>query len=167
MDRFEEKQAIKGAVAAALELLRKHKRGDVVPWAAIEGAAGFERYTRHWAAFLKRTRRDFMGETGICLWPVTDVGMELLTTQDQLITRSAKRRRKALRQMRRDVKELAAIPDADLTSRQKVLRANQVAAGREGARQVNRQLRLTQILAKPSSSGQPRPVMATAAAKSA
>ncbi len=155
----EESPVVTGAVGRVLAVLRKRRRGDVVSWGEIEGAAGFERYTQHWPAFFKRLRRDFMRETGICMWPVgQNGGMELLTQQDQLVKRAAKRRLKAVRQFTRDYRELIAVPDKGLSDRQRVIKATQLEASRRGRRAALQQVRLAQSLEKPSSSGIPRPV---------
>lgn len=158
MDRklFAEVPEVRKAVGRALMLFSERKRGEVVPWADIEGAAGFERYTRHWSAFWSRLRRDFMGRTGICLWPEVNVGAKLLTIEEQLNARAVHRRRKAFRQLRRDQRELDALPNAELSDRQREVKARQLSAAREAKRQVLRQLRVGHALSKPSSSGQPR-----------
>lgn len=156
-DQFAEKEAIRQGVRKTLDVLAGFRRGQTAPWVAIESAAGISRYSTHWAAFFKRLRRDFLRNTGICLWPVPTVGMRLLTVQEQLTTRAAARRRKAFRQMRKDECELAAVPDKDMTARQRLLRSNQMAAAKEGKREVLRQLRVAHILSKPSGGERVRP----------
>jgi hypothetical protein len=150
-----------------MEVMKEYNRGDIVPWERIEQAAGFERYTLHWSAFSRRFRRDYMRQTGICLWPVgQNGGLELLTKDKQLTWRAAKRRLKAVRQFSKDRRELQSMPDADLTDRQRVIKARQLEACSKGRREALRQVRVTQALCKPTSSGQPRPISlkATAAA---
>lgn len=155
----EESPIVTGAVGRALEVMKEYQRGDVVPWEKIEEAAGFERYTLHWAAFSRRFRRDYMNETGICLWPVgNNGGLELLTKDKQLTWRAAKRRLKAVRQFTKDRRELQSIPDAELNDRQRTIKARQLESCTKGRREALRQLRVTQALAKPSTSGIPRPV---------
>jgi hypothetical protein len=81
---FEEKNEIGDAVTRAMEFFKTRKRLDVVPWRAIEELAGFDRLHPHWVQFNKRFRRDFLRETGILVWPVNGVGLELVSHKDQL-----------------------------------------------------------------------------------
>lgn len=151
MSNFEATATITDAVLRALNVLAQYKRGETVTWDALEQAAGFARYTQHWSSFWNRLKRDFMNQAGgVCLWPETNVGARLLTAQEQLTERAVKRRRRALRQMRKDQQELAAVPDRELTMNQRVLKSQQLQAARDGSKQVLRQLRVSHVLAKPS-----------------
>lgn len=68
---FARKDVITEAVAAAYAVVARFERGGVVPWHRIESAAGFARGSTHWAAFLKRLRRDVREDArGLVLWPV-------------------------------------------------------------------------------------------------
>ena len=149
--------AVTKAVEAGLRLFGGHKRGDLVPWPLIERAAGFGRDTQHWTAFMRRVRRDFLRQTGVCLWASPGDGLRLLTVAEQLGWRSAKRQRRAARQMARDAAELAALPAAELTARQAEERARRQEITRAGLRAVRRAARMGAMLnTRPSY--MPRPV---------
>lgn len=161
---FDENDVIGAAVGRCLVLLRDFKRGDVLPWKRIESAAGFERYSTHWTQFLKRVRRDFLASSGITLWPVSGVGLKLHTHQEQLHDRDLSRQRRALRQQSKNVAELRATPDHELTDHQREAKARKLENARAGRKKILAGVRLAHALMRPSSSGVPRAKPATKAA---
>lgn len=147
--------AVDEAVRVGLNLVGGYARGDVVPWATLEAAVGFVRYTEHWGAFLHRMRRDFRNVTGIVLWPVRDVGLELLTINDQLHKRSIARHRRAVKQLTKELRELDALPDGELTQHQQEVKARKLMKARDERRAVLRGLREGHSLLRPSKTGVP------------
>lgn len=149
--------AVAAAVDRAVKLIRSgYRRGDVAPWAEIEGAAGFARGSQHWPAFRHRLLRDFRRQTGIVLWPQNGVGWKLLTVDEQLRERSQKRHRRARRQLHKDAVELAALPDSELSARQREERARRVEAAREKVRDIERVRRRGEALLAATVSTLPR-----------
>jgi hypothetical protein len=73
-----------------------------------------------------------------------------LRVDDTLHRRSIARHRRAVKQLTKDMRELDALPDAELTDRQRELKARKVAASREERRAVLRGLRAAHSLLKPT-----------------
>lgn len=154
---FTAKDIIGNAVDAAVAAFLTLPRGVVIPWGEIEAVAGFDRESPHWRQFDKRWRRRFLRTTGVHLGPVNGVGLKLLTTQEQLHDRSVMRHRKAYRQLHREAVELAALPDAELTTHQRDVKHRKIDRVQEVQRVVSASNNLAHLLARPSSSGMPRP----------
>ena len=152
---FEAKDVIGEAVSRAVTLFTSHTRGDVVPWALIEAAAGFGRLSPHWAQFNKRFRRDFRNRSGVEVWPVPGVGLKLCTPDEQIRDVPERRQARSLRQLTRAVAAVKAMPDRELTDHQRVFKSHKLAQAREARRAVLQSVRLGHKLAKPSSSGLP------------
>jgi hypothetical protein len=149
-------QEVTDAVTRGLTLLVQYRRGQTVLWAAIEAEAGFDRDHPHWSAFWHRLKRDFRETTGIVLWVVDPgVGPRLLTVDETLGFRSRARHLRARRQMHRDLVELAALPDADLTERQREEKAVRVGVAKLRLRDVDASARRAAMLGRPSDSGVP------------
>jgi hypothetical protein len=136
-----ENPEIPGKVAATLEALRKYKRGDNVPWSVFEGSIGCARTDPLFQQPFQRVRRDFRRETGIVMWPVGgNGGMRLLTIKEQLDLPVAKRRAKALRQHTKMRNEVSALPDEQLSARQRMVKEFQLKEVTEGRRALLRQI---------------------------
>lgn len=118
-----EKDVLKEMANAAYERAKELDRGDVIPWEAIEEAAGIERYSEHWTSVIKKLKRKFLDERGIALWAVAGVGLKLTTKDEQLNLITVKRQRRAVRQMSRSLQELGALPSLELTNNQRRLQA--------------------------------------------
>ena len=154
---FEAKDVIGDAAKRAVALFESHTRGDVVPWQAVFAAAGFDRNSPHWTQFNKRFRRDFREKTGIVVWPVNGVGLKLLTPKEQLEIPLARRQSRALRQVRRGLKELAALPVELLSDHEQEVRRRKLDQARAASRAVLYSVRLGHKLLKPTDNGIPRP----------
>lgn len=154
---FEAKDIIGDAVARAVKLFAAHKRGDVIPWATIESAAGFDKESPHWTAFNQRFRRDFERNHGIAVWPVTGVGLKLCTHEFQLLELPLLRQKRACRQFTRSMRAVTALPDKELTTHQRVLKSQKLEQLRSGRRKVLHSVKLGHQLAKPTTSDMPRP----------
>jgi len=145
---YEAKDVITDGIYATLEILKQLKRGDILTWQEMEAATGFLQYGTHWTAYLKRLRRDFLNESGIVLWPVKGVGVRLLTIEEQIHMRSIARQRRAARQLSRDVKELRAIPDTELTDHQREARRRKIDRSKISKQSVLYSLRIGHQLAR-------------------
>ena len=139
------------AVARAGDLFGHYVRGAVVPWDAVETAAGFTRGHPHWSQFSKRFKRDFLKATGIAVWPVAGVGWKLLTITEQTDWLPRQRLRRARRQARRGRTEVAALPVIGLTARQAQRRAIQLDLMAHAERQALRSLRAVSATPTPIS----------------
>lgn len=156
MPFIRESHVVTAAVLRAAEHIATLRRGDTVTWEALESLAGFERYTRHWGAFLHRLRGKVLsGDRGIRLEAVTNVGLKLLTHTEQLLDRN--RSKRAKRQMARGIKELVAIPDSGLTDHERAVKVRRIAAAKDARLLADRAARTAAVLARPSSNGYPRP----------
>lgn len=72
--------------------------------------------------------------------------MKLLTADEQLRMQVEKRQQRAARQIHRGLTDLAALPAAELTGRQKEEKARRIDIGRAGLRSVRRMKRLADAL---------------------
>lgn len=153
---FEPKDVISDAVASAVKIITPRKRGEIIAWEQIETAAGFGRESPHWGAFNKRMRRQVRQDTGIVLWPVNGIGLKLLSTEEQLHMRSIARQRRAIRQMTRDLVELKALPDKELSDHQRTVKYRKIDQGRTARRAVLYSDKLAHMLSKPSTRDVPR-----------
>ncbi len=152
---FDAKDAIGQAVERGGRLVAQHNRGDVITWDEVETAAGFPRYSEHWTQFLKRLRRDVLNSArGIKLAAVPGVGVKLMTIEEQVTDIS--RQRRARRQLNRGGKELAALPDRQLTAHQRQMKHRKIDLMKEARRRADYALRVAHQLAKPSGIGVPR-----------
>lgn len=154
---FHEDGTIEAAVGRVLDVLRPMQRGEILLWATIEVYAGFDRESPHWSAFRHRLLRDFRKETGIVLWPVKIVGWKLLTIDEQINWRSRKRMRRAARQLHRDMIELRAIPDAQMTDRQRQERAVREQRAHSQMLAVRRAARVQDMFGQAHRSTRPKP----------
>lgn len=152
--RFAAKDVITDAVNRTVSLITPHPRGAVVSWHDIESAAGFERYSTHWTQFLKRVRAEILESRGIKLVAVNGVGLRLMSVDQQILDQS--RPRKALRQFTRAKKEIAAVPDEELSDHQRVAKSVKIEAARKGRKAVLAAVRTGSKLMKPSDTGLPR-----------
>ena len=134
----------------------KLKRGDILHYETVAKIAGIVRSSSNWTQFIQRLRRRLQLSRGVTLTAVPNVGYRLDPVTDQLHARSIRRQRKAVRQMDRDVKELDALPDRELSEHQRVVKHRKIDQGKTGRRAVLYSLRLGHKLGKPNGSGIPR-----------
>jgi len=123
-------------IGGRLGLLDGYTRGQVCPWETIETAVGFDREHSHWTAFRDRLLRDFLQSSGIALWAVAGVGWKLLTYDEQLAERSRKRQRRAYKQIKRDIREIAALPVSELSDHQRNAKAMLIEIARNNLRRL-------------------------------
>jgi hypothetical protein len=155
---FDPKDEITNAVTVITQTVVSRNRGAVVAWPEIEKKAGFKRGEKHWSAFVRRLKRDLRDKHGLTLCAVKGVGYKVETVDEQLNDRSIRRHRRARRQVVADVKDLAALPDTLLSDHQRTAKHRKIDQGKTARRAVDYSLRLGHQLAKPSSSGLPRPM---------
>lgn len=117
--QFVASDIITDAVDRCFALIQQYHRGVIVPWSAIESTSGFARQSTHWSAFLRRFRRKTRDERGIVLWPVTGVGLQLCTVEDQLRRVPLARAARAARQLKRGHEALSSIDDKELSLSQR------------------------------------------------
>lgn len=152
---FERKAAVTAGVEAAVRLLASLTRGDVLTWAEIERGTGFHRGHTHWGAFVRRLKAASLA-AGVCLWATPNVGFRLLTNDEALNWRQRQRQKRAARQLIRDVKELRAVPDKELSTHQRVAKSARIDLSRDALRRVRGAAAKAAILSKPSGSDMPR-----------
>lgn len=144
------------ALSRGLAVFKGRPRGTLVPWHELESAIGFERYTLHWPALWFRLKRDFRRQTGVVLWAVNGKGAKLLTLDEQLAWRSRKRHKRAARQLQKDQVELASLPDAELSDRQRWEKSVRLDMARRRRNDIYTSLRRADRLTQPSAVSQPR-----------
>ena len=153
---FDENEHTTSSVAVMVDAVAKLERGDIIHYAAVAKLTGIVRESPNWTAFIRRLRRDLRLTRGVTLTFVTNVGYRIDPVKDQLHTRSIHRQRKALRQMDRDIKELDALPNRELTDHERAVKHRKIDQGKTGKRAVLYSLRLGHKLSKPSGSAIPR-----------
>lgn len=154
--KFAEKDIITDAVTRVMEVLDQFARGEVCSWERIETAAGFDRESSHWSAFVMRLKRRHRRERGIVLFAVSGVGFKLLTTDEQLNMRSEHRLKKAIRQLTRDREELRCTPDVELSHFQRVQKTGRIEQTTAARKAVLRSKRGGDALMKPTTKNMPR-----------
>jgi hypothetical protein len=146
---FEHSVAVSTGIDAVIDLLNDHRRGDIIGWMLIEDKCGFGRYTQHWSAFIVRLKKTYLKEKGISLWAIPEVGLKLLTVEEQISWRSKKRRARAMRQLIKDVRELGAIPAKEMSPRQAQERAFRIQQTRESRKRILQANRINEALTPP------------------
>lgn len=146
---IKEKKVVTEAVLRAVAHVATLQRGDVIPWATLEGLAGFERYTQHWHAFISRLRKKVLaGDRGIWLAAITNVGLRLLTQKEQILDQN--RTRRARRQLNRGIKEVSAVPDSGLSDHDRMAKMKRIEANRAARLMATRANRTAEVLSKTS-----------------
>ena len=154
--RIEPKPEIAAGVSAVLTLFRKRARGQTVTYAEIEKAGGILRDSSSWNTMVKRVKREVRREKGQTLVAMPNVGYRIETVTEQLHDRSIRRQREAVRRMTRGYIETDALPDAELSDHQRVVKSSKLTQMKTARRAVLYSLRLSHTLTKPSSNGTPR-----------
>lgn len=154
--RLEAKPEIAAGVSAVLALFRRRGRGQTVTYAEIEKAGDIDRESKSWGALVKRIKREVRREKGQTLVAVPNVGYRIETVTEQLHDRSIRLQRQATRRITRDITETDALPDAELSDHQRVVKHRKVDQAKTARRSVLYSLRLGHSLSKPTSNGMPR-----------
>ena len=155
MRLIESKDVINDAVTRGLAFLAGFKRGDTVPYAALDAVAGFDRDSPHWGSFRRRVGRDLLNTRGILIRPVPNVGWRLLDKDAHVLDLT--RPKKAGRQMTRQIIELSALPDKELSDHQRNVKHRKLDLAKSGRRAVRYTTRVGHMLARPRVPDLPRP----------
>lgn len=144
---IEAKDEVRESVNALLALAAQYERGQVIPWSAItatvservmDGAAVARDDVRYvvqkWRAALLRDRE-------IATRPVRDVGVRLLTREEQVRECARDRRVRAHRQLGRGLREVAAVDNSSLNDQDRRLQALTVAAMKDERRALRKGLK--------------------------
>ena len=143
---FESKEYISQKVDAGVRLLASYERGDIVPHAVIAPAIIADAGTSFYYYIIGRVRKVVRRDRGLELFPEPGVGYKVVTVQEQLVNVPEHRYRRAKKQINRAGQAIDAIPDADMTDHQRLVReANQrrVASDR---RQLGQSIRVQRTL---------------------
>ena len=86
---------------------------------------------------MNRVRRRLQNERGIATWPQKNVGYQLLTVRQTIEDLPKWRHQRAMRQEKRGLKSVRALPDDDLTPHQRRAKQFQI----DAIRQANAEIR--------------------------
>lgn len=137
-------------VDALVALCGPLDRGDLLTREAIRGVVGIEPNMAHWKHCVGRARRQVERERGIATWPVVGHGFRLLTADEQIDLLPRLRRRKALRQIRRSRRSVAALPIDGLSLHQQLTRAVQLSSLAQTERVIEAEARTAEVMARPT-----------------
>lgn len=123
---FEETPEIAALVTSLLDLLTEYRRGDTVPWPAIEAIAG-SRYDNRGRYVIQKWRKILQRDHDIVTLVDRTVGVRLLTDAQIVAEIPKLRELKAFRQMNHGLKQIRAVNHGNLTEHQKrVLEAHRL-----------------------------------------
>lgn len=150
---FEPKDVITEAVERTFAHISALNRGAFVSWDKIE-EIGFVRYTKHWHSFWSRLKARLLNDPrGIKLAVVRGAGVRLMEGKEQILDRS--RPLRASRQLFRQRKEVAAVPDKGLNDHNRAAKHRILDLAKAARRQALWTSTIANRLAKPSSGGRP------------
>ena len=115
---------VTAAVDALLELSNRYERGQVVPWHEVEAIAGDRRENRPKHIIGKWRRRLEKEREQVTLCADT-VGVRLLTHKETATEIPRLRQRRAYKQIRRALRQVATVDDARLSDHERRLLASQ------------------------------------------
>lgn len=134
------KREITDAVDAVYAATRDLRRGQTLLHETIERLLGVARHAGMYDHVVKRVRRRLQDERAIATWPEPTVGYRLCTVAEQLAL-PLHRARRASRQIRRGIRSVAVLDQADLTLHQRVLQARTLEAATQTALHVSASIR--------------------------
>lgn len=152
MQTFEENKDISKAIEKMLAYCRTKKRGDVIPWPTVFEVTGIEYRGEHWQAFKTRFEKRLRRETGIALLLGAHGGFHLCTIEEQQFENPRRRRMRSMRNSRRMVSELRALPDVELTLHQRQMKNQNIEWGLREAKAVRRSLKQLKAASAPRES---------------
>jgi hypothetical protein len=152
---FESKEEIKVAIDALWAVLLKFNRGEIVPWAIVEQHTG-PRDENRARYLIRKIRRRLEKEREIVTRCPMEGGIRFLTHQEALADNT--RKRKARRQLSRDIKEKKCIDGAALSEHERRLLAFQLERSAKERRAMSQDERLSKTITSPHQSRPLRPV---------
>ena len=138
---FEHNEQLESLVTSILGRVAGLDRGDVIPLSLIESEAAVQRYTELWGQLIVKLKRRMLDERHICLWSIRNVGYKLCTRTEQINFTAIKRQQRAVRQLSRSVREVGAVPAAELALHLQQVRALRLRHMTAARRLLKRQLR--------------------------
>ncbi len=153
---FDRVPVIDAASAAAVAVLGHRPRGSRVSWDELASVGGISLHSVHWNTYRRRVKRDML-RLGVVLhcWAGDAGGWELLTAEDTIHGYPLAKLREAARRVRRAERSVAALPDSQLSVRQRQAKAARLGQLQAARRQAFADLRLAGTLGRPHAA-QPR-----------
>lgn len=90
-------------------------KGCTIAWEDMERVLDMTRDSHLFRYTVKKWRRNLLRDRGIATWPEYTVGLRLLTDSEQVTIPARARQRRAVRQIRRAIREVSAADDSQLT----------------------------------------------------
>ena len=120
---FSTNEQLEKTASAVYEHAKDLDRGDTLAHDDIERISGCLRYEGQWGAIVMKVRKKILRERGIALRPIATVGYRFCTKEEQLKYCARNRQKRAVRQLNRGVREIAALEPNSLSLHQQRLRA--------------------------------------------
>lgn len=111
---FESKEEIKSTVDKLFDAVAHLGRGDVLQWSDIERETRLPKDSGALQYVVRKLRKRVLKERGIAMRPIVNVGLKLLSHQEQVRVCAEDRHRRMFRQSSAATRELAAIDGSDL-----------------------------------------------------
>jgi hypothetical protein len=149
---FEASEATNAKIEALFAQTADMGRGDFLAHEAIEEVLGIKRHDAGWGWLMVKLRDRLEAERGITLWSERLVGYKLLTVAEHLDV-PLRRGRRAIRQLKRGLKSLEALPTNRLNDHQRRLLAFRLDGTRAAGQALRRQMHELDVLARPAEVG--------------
>lgn len=137
---FERDEQIQRLIGEVYALTVDLKRGEILTHEAIKAVLRVAPHEGSWDHVVNTVRRRLERERGIATWHEVLVGYKLLTDVEQIQVGSW-RTRKALRQIRRGMRSVDALPEAGLTLNKRKAKAVAYHSLRDQAREIRRSIK--------------------------
>jgi hypothetical protein len=101
--------------------LEGYTRGQTITYERVERITGFKREDSKFWTVLSRCRRALHRNRNIATRCVTGIGVELLTSSEQVVRCGRERMRKSMRQAKRGISEVATADNSQLSEHERRL----------------------------------------------
>ncbi len=139
--KFEENKENEEALERLKAAFETPRKGDMISWQSVESVMGRHREDRGGWSIIRRFRRWIFRKHRIVTFCADGEGIRLLTDRDAAREVPELRQRKAYRQLGRGARELEAVDQNKLSSRERSILAHARAAIRQHRRETGRSIR--------------------------
>lgn len=148
--QFERREDLEAMVQLLTEAFDELDRGDVLSRERVQAIVECEPNTKHWALVLNKARKQLLLDRGIATHCDREVGVRLLSRQEQLTWLPDWRARRARRQIRRAVQAVKLLPEAGLTMHQRRQRLAVMGSLSQASRDIATKIKANQAAARPA-----------------
>lgn len=128
---FKESKSLKGFIDAIAAAASGLNRGDILLYSVMTKNSGLSQGDDKWGSLVTKVKKRILKDRGIVLVAEHNVGYRFLTVEEQLRDNAKNRGMRGQRQFWRGSKETKAVPDSELTVKQREIKiANSGVLGR-------------------------------------